>query len=300
MRPLPSGLHGHRFRSSVGESYYVEGGDSIDGPPLVFLHSGSTDGHIWHRMLRRMKGSHRVYALDWFGFGQSFKPRRDYDLALYTEQLGSFLAHKDLKNPILVGVSIGAAVALEYAQQHPDKVGGIVLVNLCGGRAMLRASLGLSFSSSRWRKLPSIATFFLTGQISPIAHRVVRRAFGQEPPPDLLYRHLRQLQRQSWHARSRWRLMSGLSSFDKFMPPFSSPKNLPPVWVIWGANNRVLDVSFSHRVAGSLPQCQPVLFPSGGHLLMHEQAARLERELRDALETLDRPIEQIRDPTSDS
>jgi len=109
----------------------VEGGrlayeDLGDGPPLILLHGFSFDHHAWDRQVGRLAAVHRVIRYDLRGFGRSSIPTGEYG---HGEDLGELISHLGIVDPVLVGLSLGANVALAYALDHPGGVRGLVLAS---------------------------------------------------------------------------------------------------------------------------------------------------------------------------
>ena len=100
--------------------------DSVgDGPDLVFLHAGIADRTMWQPQVEAFSDRYRVTTLDQRGFGESdlgTEPfsRRD-DLAAVMDAVGATTA-------TVVGCSIGAGFALDFAIERPERVDRLVLV----------------------------------------------------------------------------------------------------------------------------------------------------------------------------
>ena len=73
----------------------------------------------------------RTYAFDLWGFGDSSKSEEQYSLSAYVSMLQEFISRLSMSTPvILVGHSLGAAIALKYATDFPDDVAKLVTVAL--------------------------------------------------------------------------------------------------------------------------------------------------------------------------
>lgn len=98
-----------------------------EGPDVVFLHAGIADRTMWQPQLAAFSGRYRCTALDHRGFGESAigtEPfsRRD-DLAAVLDSVGADTA-------TVVGCSIGAGFALDFALERPGRVDRLVLVGV--------------------------------------------------------------------------------------------------------------------------------------------------------------------------
>lgn len=106
---------------------YVEQGDR-DGPVVLLLH-GYTDSHRSFDLLRpHLPESWRVIALTQRGHGRSAKPETGYAVGDFAADVPAFLDAIGVERAILVGHSMGAAVALHAAAACPERVGGVALI----------------------------------------------------------------------------------------------------------------------------------------------------------------------------
>lgn len=105
---------------------YREYGDS--GTPIVLVGGFLEASWVWDRVGRVLGRNHRVFALDLppFGYSQRTGP---YSLASWAQTTCAFSQHFGLERPLVVGHSLGAAVAVAAALSHPDELSGIVLVD---------------------------------------------------------------------------------------------------------------------------------------------------------------------------
>ena len=109
----------------------VEGPDSSQPTPLVFIHGAGSSATIWLDLFRHFERSRRVVALDLPGHGQSepWHDVADVDrIRCYADAVQHACAHLKIDRAVLVGHSMGGLVALACAAAHPDKVAGLVLI----------------------------------------------------------------------------------------------------------------------------------------------------------------------------
>ena len=101
------------------------------GQPLIFIHGWLGSWRYWWPSMQGLSAQHRSFAFDLWGFGDSTKLPAKYNLAAYVEMLDQFITQLGVASPvILVGHSLGAAVALRYAGQKPDNVDKVATVAL--------------------------------------------------------------------------------------------------------------------------------------------------------------------------
>ena len=105
---------------------YAQAG-SPDAPALIMLHG---TGGTWEAFMATL-GPHaehfNCFALDFIGSGYSEKPARDYEIADYVDQIIGFMDAVGVKRASVIGISLGAWVAIRFASTHPDKVHKVTL-----------------------------------------------------------------------------------------------------------------------------------------------------------------------------
>lgn len=106
---------------------YVEQGER-EGPALVLLH-GYTDSHRSFDLLRpHLPETWRVIALTARGHGRSDKPERGYAMVDFAADTAAFIDALGVRRAILVGHSMGSAIALQTAAMFPERVAGLALI----------------------------------------------------------------------------------------------------------------------------------------------------------------------------
>ena len=98
------------------------------GTPIVLIGGFLEPAWVWHLAAPLLAQHHRVLAVDLPPFGYSQR-RGPYTLARWTELVQGFARRMRLVHPVIVGHSLGAAVAVEIASQAPHSVAGIVLLD---------------------------------------------------------------------------------------------------------------------------------------------------------------------------
>jgi pimeloyl-ACP methyl ester carboxylesterase len=106
---------------------YVEQGDR-DGVAVLMLH-GYSDSHRSFDLIRPLlPRAWRTIALTMRGHGRSDKPERGYAMADFAADVPAFLDALGVERAIIVGHSLGAAVALETAAAYPERVAGVAVI----------------------------------------------------------------------------------------------------------------------------------------------------------------------------
>jgi len=107
--------------------HYVDAGA---GPPLVLIHGLSGQhGNFTHSLLERLKSNYRVIILDRPGSGYSKRPRgASGALAEQARTIARLIEALELERPLIIGHSLGGAIALAVAVNHPEQVAGLALL----------------------------------------------------------------------------------------------------------------------------------------------------------------------------
>ncbi|HVK79520.1 MAG TPA: alpha/beta hydrolase, partial [Verrucomicrobiae bacterium] len=112
-----------RVRTRLGEVQIARAGA---GAPLILLHG---NGHSWHEFepaFAALSAAFDVIAWDMPGQGKSADVNADTSIAQYAEALADVIDTLDLKQPVLLGSSVGAFIAAEYALTR-DNTAALIL-----------------------------------------------------------------------------------------------------------------------------------------------------------------------------
>jgi pimeloyl-ACP methyl ester carboxylesterase len=104
------------------------------GAPLILLHGWINSWDVWRDSMIALgyEGKHRVYALDFWGFGDSAKgianPSDTFQIVSYVEMVHQFMDTLGIQRAPIFGHSMGGTVALQMALCHPDRVTQVAVV----------------------------------------------------------------------------------------------------------------------------------------------------------------------------
>lgn len=105
---------------------YQEAGE---GPPLVLLHGLGSSAEDWEYQLPEFSQQYRVIALNLRGFGGSARGSGRLSIPRFAEDVWAQLQLLGISHFHLIGHSMGGAVALQLALDHPQAVAKMVIAN---------------------------------------------------------------------------------------------------------------------------------------------------------------------------
>lgn len=143
---------GHFVEIAGNRIHYIEAGS---GRPIVFLHGlGGQLHHFRHTLFERLSGDFRLIALDRPGSGYSVRAAAGTGrLSEQAEVVARFIDALGLEKPLIVGHSLGGAVALATALEHGDKISGLALLSpLTHLEDAVPPAFRLMYIPSPWRR----------------------------------------------------------------------------------------------------------------------------------------------------
>ncbi|MCX7551080.1 alpha/beta fold hydrolase [Xanthomarina sp. F2636L] len=99
------------------------------GKPIILLHGFLENSSMWNHLIPEISKRHRVIAIDLLGHGQTGSLGYIHSMELMAEAVEAVLNTLEIKNPILIGHSMGGYVALAFAEKHPLAINGLCLMN---------------------------------------------------------------------------------------------------------------------------------------------------------------------------
>jgi pimeloyl-ACP methyl ester carboxylesterase len=116
------------FRSRERVTVIAESGIRT-GPSYILLHGIGMGRRYWGALTDTLGQHGRVYALDLPGFGDAPEPETPLDMRQSGDLIAELVESLGIANPVLVGHSMGAQVAVEAAARHPELFDRVVLIS---------------------------------------------------------------------------------------------------------------------------------------------------------------------------
>jgi len=266
--PAGTGFTARRLRVDGTTLRYIDTGR---GTPVVFLHGLGASMYAWRKNLAPIAAAgYRVIAFDNRGFGFSDKPATGYDNASYARLAVALLDSLHVPDAVLIGHSMGGAIAAEVAIAHPERVRGLVLIGSAGlgarepplfrvGRWPVVGPLLFAFRSRGFTERFLKATYADPGKVSdadvdqyyaPVAEPAYGRA-------------LRAVLRQF-----RFDALAG--RLDHIAAP---------TLVLWGEADRLIPITLGRALAGGIPGAAFLSVARAGHSVQEEAPEEVNRLL---------------------
>lgn len=222
------------------------------GPDTIVLVHGIGMGHRVFRDLAEALGERAVvYAVDLPGFGDSPEPGRVHSMEVTGDLLAAFVAELGMRDPVLVGHSMGTQVVVEAVVRHPAASNRIVLVAPTVNRAERTArEQALRMVQDLWDEHPEVLLLGLVHYVKA----------GPR-----------------WFLR-KLRIMLDHDVEERY--PLVRARAL----VIRGEDDRVVPRDWARAVVAALPSARLVEVPGRGHEAMIRSAIPVARTILDFAE----------------
>ena len=111
-----------------GKLYYEEAGKGDE--TIVLIHDGLVHGEIWDHQFLTFAEKYRVIRYDRRGYGRSPKPEKKYS---NIDDLNAVFNFFNIDKAILIGMSAGGGLVLDFAIHYPEKTSALILVGAVVG-----------------------------------------------------------------------------------------------------------------------------------------------------------------------
>lgn len=272
-----SGFDEKQIQLSDHNWHYLEAGEpSPNQATVVLLHGFGADKDNWIRMSRSLDGYH-VIAPDLPGHGDSsFDGNLFYGFDVQSRRLAEFIDAVGLTKFHLVGNSMGGAIAALYAYRHPQKILTLSLIDAVGFYGSEPSELQLRLESQQPNPLivrdedgyDAFLDFVLEDHPFlpwPASNVLGRKAVARETANDHIFGHIYQEVEAARYAGGFGHIFSKL---------------LMPTMVIWGEEDRVLDVSGVDKFFDYVPNVDVDILPGIGHAPMIERPEQTSQILQ--------------------
>ncbi|WP_435593465.1 alpha/beta fold hydrolase [Nocardia sp. bgisy118] len=232
------------------------------GSPVVLIAGGGLWGYSWRDVAPALAAEHTVYAVDLPSQGFTELHREDfaYDLPAMSEAIATFLDAVGLDRAAIAGHSWGGAWSLYFAEQHPERVEQLVLLDSPGLDA---------------EKAP-VTPLFTTPLLGELATGLTTRSFYADSIRGTFHnQHLvteeviDELYAPFSQPANRDGFLSLWRNLDYRLTDVGLTRITAPTLVLWGAQDTWLPTSQAHQLARRIPNATTTVLPGCGHTV-HE------------------------------
>jgi pimeloyl-ACP methyl ester carboxylesterase len=247
-------LNGLRF-------HYLDWGNA-GAQPLVAVHGFTSHAHSWDNFARAMRDKYHVVALDQRGHGLT-EWAADYHALRRVEDLAAFIDALQLRDVVLVGLSMGGRCVYQYTARNPSNVSKLVIVDI--------APEGAAAGTARINQGVQAQDVFDSPEE---AFQVARQANPRPSDEDLRARTehgLMQRDDGKWTFRydAALRRTPGarrMATPEEIEADWQSLGNIKcPTLLVRGESSDVLSPELAQRMVSSIPGCTFAEVPDSGH-----------------------------------
>jgi non-heme chloroperoxidase len=244
---------------------YVRQGSAAD-VPLLLLHGFAGSWRSFQQILAHLPRSIAACAVTLRGHGEASKPADGYHISNLAEDVALFMEAMALDGAVLVGHSMGATVALQFALRHPRRTRGLVLAAACldePGDPRLQAYWETTVSKLQDPLDPAFVADFL------------QSTFAEPIPADeleTLVQESMKVPAHVWQAAWKGRLQA---------PDFRSELEsvAAPTLLIWGEKDARCGRRDQEKLLARIEDAHLLVYAGAGHSVEYERAPRFAADL---------------------
>ena len=249
---------------------YMERQSSVkNADSIILLHGFSANKDNWIRFTKALDKKYHVIAIDLAGHGDSEQLlTTDYGLIKQAERLDAFMNRLELDRFHIVGNSMGGAISALYSIKYPSKVKSLTLIDSAGINGENPSEY---FQALAKGKNPLIATDETSFDF--------RMDFTMSHPPLLPWPLYPAFVRTTLaRAELNKKIFNDMLATQKHLEEINFQRNIEvtiagqnlPTLIMWGDEDRVLDVSAAAAFKQLIPAARVHIFEGVGHLPMVE------------------------------
>ena len=240
---------------------------------LVLIHGAGDSAAVWGRQVDHFSKHRKVLAIDLPGHGARLSESGMDRHEKYAQEVCRMMDQHGIAKAVVVGHSMGGAVAMMMALEHPQRLQGLVLV-ATGARMKMRPEFlehARQAAATYGNQIPASSHLIPTEQMihpdipAPVVEWIKQRigkASGQATYAD-------------FQANNNFDVMSRLSEVKI------------PTLVVGGSDDRMAPQKFSDFLASSIAGARLVMLTPSGHYPNVEQEERFNQVIEEFLDTLD-------------
>ena len=235
-------------------------------PVLVLVHGSNASLFTWVPWVNRLDKDFRVVTLDMPGHGLTGAvPNGDYSqegMVKFTLEVADKL---HLAKFAIGGNSMGGGVAARFAEEHPDRVTKLIIVDAAGMPVASGDKVPLAFRIARTPVLNNMMLYITPRSIvtEGLNDAIIHKEIIDDHMVDLYWDFAR---------------MEGTraATLKRFTLPVTNDvatdiaKIKAPTLILWGEQDHLIPVAAAHKFNAAIPGSKLFIYPATGHIPMEE------------------------------
>jgi pimeloyl-ACP methyl ester carboxylesterase len=273
-------VDGARIVSLPGGDLQVLDEGPRDAPPIVLLHCYTCSINWWGRLIPLLDRDHRVIAIDLLGHGGSEMPRSGYSMQDQAQLVAQVLDRLGVGKAIVVGHSLGGVVAVALAEQSPELVSGLAIIDSAPD-----SSYGSLDLLARALYVPVLGEALWRVKSSWTIRKGLEQAFA--PGFDVPDQFVDDLKRMTYTAYDHSSSAADDYTDESPLQERIRPLHLP-LLAIFGAEDQIVDARPALSAYADVPAAQTALLQASGHSPQVEKPVETARVIQRFAEPLRR------------
>jgi 4,5:9,10-diseco-3-hydroxy-5,9,17-trioxoandrosta-1(10),2-diene-4-oate hydrolase len=260
---------------AIGDGRDVHYHEAGSGPPVIFVHGSGPGGSGWSNFQGNFevvaKAGFRCLVPDLLGYGYSSKPEdAHYTLEFLTDGVLAFADALGIESFALIGNSLGGAICIRIALDHPERVTRMVLM-APGGLEAREVYMGMKGIRSMLRAIFDPGGLTLDSMRKVFSKQLFDASIISE---DLLEQRMRIATTQPQAVFATSKVPNQSDELDQIRCP---------VLALWGNDDQFCPVSGATTLAERIDEVRVMRFSRCGHWVMVEYEAVFNRMVSDFL-----------------
>ncbi len=237
-----------------------------DAPVLVLVHGSNASLLTWVPWVNRLDKNFRVVTLDLPGHGLTGAvPNEDYSqeaMVTFTKEVADKL---HLAKFAIGGNSMGGGVAARFAEEYPDRVTHLILVDAAGMPTKQGDKIPLAFRIARMPVVNNVMLYITPRSIvtEGLNDAIIHKEIITDRMIDIYWDFAR---------------MEGTrkATLKRFSIPWNHDverdiaRIKAPTLILWGAQDHLIPVEAAHKFASAIAGSRLIVYPATGHI-PHEE-----------------------------
>jgi len=255
---------------------YLEWRPTSGSTTLLFLHGAALTAHTWDLVCLQLRESFRCLAVDLRGHGDSeWAADLDYSISAHVLDLERLVSALRLEDFVLIGMSLGGMIAIEFAARHGNDLKGLAIVDTGVRTRTVDASRIRDFVTDD-AELDSVEEFVERAiRFNPLRRRDLLRVS--------LLHNLRLLPNGKWTWKYDRRHFDRLEHSASGRALSETEARLPaiscPTLVVRGARSEIFTAEEADLTTSLLPNGRLATVPDAGHTVQGDNPRELSAAL---------------------